>query len=132
MTEKLSEVLRKAHENKTQQTTGYLVRFDSVAKTPTSYCALGALACNKHHFKNESDYYAWIKAIEDSRIGIYEQILIEYGVPGELINTNYNLEFDGSLPVVANTLPQLIYKLNDQQGFTFEQLADLLETNLGL
>lgn len=132
---KISEVLK---NSKAHQITGGLVKPDNMSYVDNSpimgYCALGVLACEQHNFKNYGMFRKWYeKLIAPCLTGEgdkYNNILLEYNVPTDLLQTNYQDELDFAFG--RSGLQDLIYHLNDAEEMTFEQIGEFLEICLDL
>lgn len=118
---KMSQVLRETTINQIQCS---LIKFDS-ENNIIGKCALGVLACES----GDTD----LKLSINQTAVPYYRIVKAYdtGLDNELpylSARSLNLQFNHK---VYHGVDDYIYRLNDA-GLTFEQIADFLETNLGL
>jgi len=114
---KMSEVLIESQKTR-KQITGTLVRnYDKDGK-PEDYCALGALGCEAGLIINEEQLEKSTSSARD----FYNTIVEAYGADPTTIMECPNHGYNYSI-----SLSGVIFHLNDQHSWTFEQIGNWLK-----
>ena len=113
----MSQVLIES-EGTRKQVTGTLANFNWRGK-PKNYCALGALACEAGLITTKKQF-----KLDDHTGSIsYHRLVETYGVdPNKMMTCP--AEHDGER---RNPLYHMIFHLNDNHGWTFEQIGNWLK-----